>query len=78
MLQGLDMGWNIHVVHFLPLLIMLGMALGKAPTLLLLFLNVVLGVVWAMVFQGAALAQAFAAATTGFESETGYRVWTVC
>ena len=70
MLHGLDMGWNIHIVHFLPLLIMLVMALGKAPTLLLLFINVVLGVVWAMVFQGARLAQAFAAATTGFESET--------
>jgi NhaC family Na+:H+ antiporter len=73
MLSGLSSGWRLSLVHTLPILMMLGMALLRVPTLLLLFSNVVIGALWAMAFQGASLARVFAAATTGFQSETGVR-----
>lgn len=70
MLVGLDANWNIHVVQFCPIVIMLAMALKRVRTLLLLFVHVVFGAIWAMVVQGASLTQVFAVATTGFESRT--------
>jgi NhaC family Na+:H+ antiporter len=71
MLVGLDEGWSIGVWHFIPLLIMLIMALKKVPTLMLLFVNVIIGAFWAMVFQGASFTRVFVSATTGFEATTG-------
>jgi NhaC family Na+:H+ antiporter len=73
MVSGLSSGWRLSLVHTLPILLMLGMALLRVPTLLLLFSNVLIGAFWAMAFQGASLARVFAAATTGFQSETGVR-----
>ncbi len=43
----------------------------RVPTLLLLFVNVLFGIVWAMLSQRVSLTQTLAAATTGFESTTG-------
>jgi NhaC family Na+:H+ antiporter len=71
MLAGLSSGWRLSLVHVLPVLLILGMALVRVPTLPLLFVNVVVGALWAMVFQGASLESVFAAATVGFRSETG-------
>jgi len=71
MLDGLNRGWNIHIFHFIPLLIMLIMALKKVPTLLLLFVNVIFGAIWAMILQGISLTQVFVVATVGFKSKTG-------
>ena len=71
MLNGLDIGWSISPLHFIPLLIMLIMAVKKVSTLLLLFVNVVFGVIWAAIFQGVSLAKAFTSASIGFKSETG-------
>jgi NhaC family Na+:H+ antiporter len=71
MQDGLNLGWNIHGLHFIPLILMLMMALKRMPTLMLLFLNVLLGSLWAMVFQKASLGEVFVAATTSFESRTG-------
>ncbi len=71
MLDGLERGWNIHLFQILPILIMLGMALKKVPTLLLLFVNIVFGAVWALVVERVSLATVFAVATRGFESKTG-------
>lgn len=71
MLDGLRGGWNIHVFHFIPLLVMLIMAFKKVPTLLLLFINVIFGGIWAMIFQGSSLTQVFVVATIGFKSKTG-------
>ncbi len=74
MQNGLNQGWDIHIVHLFPILIMLIMAIKKVPTLLLLFFNVIVGAVWALIFQGARLGQVFVAATTGFKSETGTEI----
>lgn len=71
MLDGLNRGWNISPLHFIPLLIMLIMAAKKVPTLMLLFANVIFGMIWAVISQGASIGLTFVAATTGFKSQTG-------
>jgi NhaC family Na+:H+ antiporter len=48
------------------------LAVKRVPALLLLFSNVVLGAIWAVLFQRARLGRIFVAATTGFKSETGF------
>jgi NhaC family Na+:H+ antiporter len=71
MLEGLNIGWNIHFIHIIPIVIMLVMALKKMPTLLLLFVHVVFGAIWAVIFQKASLARVFVTATIGCKCETG-------
>ena len=71
MLDGLDRGWNIHFIHLVPIGLMLIMALKKMPTLLLLFVHVVFGAGWAMIFQKASLSSVFVTATIGCKCETG-------
>jgi NhaC family Na+:H+ antiporter len=71
MRAALEQGWNIHPAHFIPLLLMLLMAFKKVPTLLLLFVNLLFGLIWTMLTQGIPLIEALAAATTGFVSKTG-------
>jgi NhaC family Na+:H+ antiporter len=71
MLEGIANQWNISLLHLVPVLLMLGMALRKVGTLLLLFLSVVVGLVWAAVFQDGSLASVFVSATTGFASNSG-------
>lgn len=71
MLEGLSSGWWLSWLHVVPIALMLSMALLRAPTLFVLFGNVVLGGAWAMIFQGATLEAVFQAATTGFRAETG-------
>ena len=71
MLEGLATGWRLSWLHFVPILLMLSMAFLRVPTLLLIFANVAIGGVWAMMFQSASLETVFHAATTGFRSETG-------
>lgn len=71
MLEGIEKGWDIHIFHLIPVLIMLLMALRKIPTLLLLFVNVVFGGIWAAALQKVSPAQVFTAATSGFKSATG-------
>jgi len=71
MLDGLHKGWHIGAIHLIPLAIMLVMAVLRVPTLLLLFLNIVIGIIWAMISQGVSLTRVFVCATSGFESRTG-------
>jgi NhaC family Na+:H+ antiporter len=71
MLEGLNKGWNIHFIHFIPIVIMLLMALKKMSTLLLLFVHVLVGAIWSVIFQKSSLIQVFATATSGCKSETG-------
>lgn len=71
MLRALEEGWDVHLIHLVPIGIMLAMALKKVPTMLLLFVNLLIGGVWAMIFQGVSLEEVFVAATTGFVSRTG-------
>jgi NhaC family Na+:H+ antiporter len=71
MLVGLDQGWNIHIVQFIPILLMLALALKRVRTLLLLYVNILVGGIWSMLVQGSSLAQVFSVATTGFASQTG-------
>lgn len=71
MLEGLSIGWNIHFIHIIPIVIMLVMALKKMPTLLLLFVHVVFGGIWAVIFQKASLTRVFVTATIGCKCETG-------
>jgi len=71
MMEGLPRGWNLAWYHVIPIMMMLAMALTKVPSLLLLFVNVVIGGAWAMLFQGASLRDTFVAATSGFRAETG-------
>ena len=71
MLEGLPRGWHLAWVHVIPIVIMLSMALKRVPTLLLLFVNIILGGAWAMFFQSASLRDTFAAATSGYHADTG-------
>ncbi len=71
MLEGIASQWNVSFLHLVPVLLMLGMALRKVGTLLLLFVSVVVGLVWAAVFQDGSLASVFVSATTGFNSSSG-------
>jgi len=71
MLDGLNKGWNIHFFHLIPIVIMLVMALKRMPTMPLLFIHVVFGAVWGMIFQKASLTQVFVTATIGCKCETG-------
>lgn len=71
MLEGLNRGWNIHFIHFIPIVIMLVMALKKMPTLLLLFVHVLVGAIWSVIFQKSSLTQVFVIATSGCKCETG-------
>ncbi len=71
MLEGLNKGWNIHFIHFIPIALMLVMALKKMPTLLLLFIHVIFGGIWAVIFQKASLTRVFVTATIGYKCETG-------
>lgn len=71
MLEGLNKGWNIHLIHVIPIVIMLLMALKRMPTLLLLFVHVVFGAIWAVIFQKASLTRVFVTATIGCKCETG-------
>jgi NhaC family Na+:H+ antiporter len=71
MLEGLNKGWNIHFIHIIPIAIMLVMALKKMPTLLLLFVHVVFGAIWAVIFQKVSFTRVFVTATIGCECETG-------
>lgn len=71
MLVGLHQGWKIHFIHFIPIAIMLVMALRRMPTLLLLFVHVVFGAIWAVIFQKASFIQVFVTATSGCKCETG-------
>jgi NhaC family Na+:H+ antiporter len=70
MLEGLDQGWNIHVVQIIPIVLMLVLALKRVRTLLLLYVSILVGGIWAMVAQGSSLTHVFVVATTGFESKT--------
>jgi len=71
MLDGLNQGWKIHFLHILPIAIMLVMALKRMPTLLLLFVHVIFGAIWAVIFQKTSLIQVFVTATSGCKCETG-------
>ena len=71
MLDGIANQWHISILHIVPVFLMLGMALRKIGTLLLLFVSVVVGIVWAAVFQDGSLASVFVSATTGFVSDSG-------
>jgi NhaC family Na+:H+ antiporter len=71
MLEGIGSQWSISPLHFIPIVLMLGMALRRVGTLLLLFLSVVVGMAWAVGFQEGSLASVFATATVGFESNSG-------
>ncbi|MFC1555039.1 Na+/H+ antiporter NhaC [candidate division KSB1 bacterium] len=71
MLSGIDSGWNVGWYNLVPVIVMLSMAIKKVPTLPLIFSNVLFGLLWAVVFQDVSVSQAFGAATTGFESQTG-------
>ncbi len=71
MMEGIGNQWNISYIHFLPVLLMLGMALRRVGTLLLLFIGVVVGGAWAAVFQSGSLADVFVAATIGYQSTSG-------
>lgn len=71
MREGLRAGWRLSLVHLIPVFLMLGMALKRLPAVVLLFSNVVLGGLWAMVFQGATLRVVFEAGTIGTRPDTG-------
>lgn len=71
MLEGIGNYWNISLFHIVPIVLMLGMALWRVGTLLLLFISFVVGAVWAVVFQNASLTSVFIVATSGFQSESG-------
>ncbi len=71
MLDGLNKGWNIHFIHLIPIVIMLIMALKRMPTMPLLFVHVVFGAIWSMIFQQASLTRVFVTATVGCKCETG-------
>jgi NhaC family Na+:H+ antiporter len=71
MLAAIGDHWHVSPLHLVPILLMLGMALRRVGTLLLLFVSVVVGMAWAGVFQGGSLASVFSAATVGFVSNTG-------
>jgi NhaC family Na+:H+ antiporter len=71
MLEGIRDQWSISFLHVIPILLMLGLALRKVGTLLLLFLSVVVGMAWALVFQEGSLASVVTVATVGFECNSG-------
>lgn len=71
MLGGISSGWHVSWLHVIPIGVMLVMALKRIPTLLLIFVNVLLGAGWSMAFQKASLADVFRVATVGFSSKTG-------
>jgi NhaC family Na+:H+ antiporter len=71
MLAGIEDQWSISFLHIVPILLMLYLALRRVGTLLLLFLSVVVGMVWAMLFQEGSLASVVTVATVGFESNSG-------
>lgn len=72
MLDGILSGWNISPIHLLPPLIFL---LGaKFPSLIIIFVNVIVGIFWSMIFQGAPLQVIFASATGGFVANTGVEI----
>jgi NhaC family Na+:H+ antiporter len=71
MMAAIGDHWHVSPLHLIPILLMLGMALRRVGTLLLLFVSVVVGMAWAGVFQEGSLASVFSAATVGFVSNTG-------
>lgn len=71
MLEGIGNHWNISLINIFPIVLMLGMALRRVGTLLLLFISFLAGAVWAAVFQNASLASVFITATTGFQCDSG-------
>ena len=72
MMAGLSNGWNISPLHLIPPLIFL---LGsKYPSLIIIFINVIVGMLWSVIFQDASLRTIFASATSGFVSNTGVQM----
>jgi NhaC family Na+:H+ antiporter len=71
MIEHLHGGWWISGVHLVPIAGVFIMTLRKVPTLLLLFVNVVVAGAWAMLFQRASLARVLSAASVGVDSNTG-------
>jgi len=71
MREGLGSGWDISLVHLTPIVLMLVLALKRLPAVMLLFLSVVVGGLWAILFQNASLRAVFEAGTVGTHAETG-------
>ncbi len=69
MLMGISNGWHINPLHLLPILLFF--VGSKLPSLIIIFGNLIIGMAWSMLFQGATLKLVFSSATAGFVSETG-------
>lgn len=62
---------NVGVLMLVPLLFVLVLSAMKQPTIPVFAGGLVLGCIWAMVFQGASLDSVISAAISGFVSNTG-------
>jgi NhaC family Na+:H+ antiporter len=68
---SLEAAWDVHWLHLLPILLVLAMTRRRTPALVALCLSVLLGAVWALLFQGASPATIVDAAVDGFGAGTG-------
>jgi NhaC family Na+:H+ antiporter len=71
MREGLGNGWNISLLHLIPIALMLLLAMKRVPAVMLLFVSVVVGGSWAVLFQNASLRAVFEAGTVGTHADTG-------
>ncbi|HSH47912.1 MAG TPA: Na+/H+ antiporter NhaC [Halomonas sp.] len=69
--NGLADSFTLSLWTVLPVVLVIGLAIGRMPAMPVLFTGVVLGGVTAVLFQGASLKEIFAYAFSGYEIATG-------
>lgn len=70
-INGLDANFNISVWLLIPPIVVIGAVAMKVPALPGIFIGAVLGMIFAMIFQGASLGDVIEASMYGFIPNTG-------
>ncbi|MCR5072327.1 MAG: hypothetical protein K6A39_00675 [Clostridiales bacterium] len=69
--NGLASTFNISVLHFIPVILVLVLSVMRVPALLTFGIGIVSGILWSMIFQGRGLVENLGYALNGFSTDSG-------
>ena len=69
--NGLSNTFNISVLHFIPVILVLVLSVLRVPALLSFGIGIASGIIWSMIFQGRGFVENLGYILNGFSTESG-------
>lgn len=74
LMNGISSSFNINFLTLIPIIIVLALSIKQIPAFITFSIGIVVSAIWAILFQGVGVMDAFSITMNGFVSDTGVTV----